>query len=98
MALNNTLLDFFIVSLWFISISNATKLLKPRNKPKQNPKKAHLYNIFYDLTTFFKEKPPTSHARTQEGTKRHKATPSLYQQGGKEHQKRKGVCYSSGVW
>jgi hypothetical protein len=40
-------------------ISNATKLVKPNEKPKQNPLNSPLYNIIYDLTTLFKENPPS---------------------------------------
>ena len=38
------------------SLAGEIELLKPYEKPKRNTPNAPLYNIFYDLTTFFKEK------------------------------------------
>ena len=35
--------------------SNATKLVKPNEKPKEDPTKPQFYNIIYKLTTFFKK-------------------------------------------
>ena len=37
-------------------MSNATKLVKPNEKPKEDPTKPQFYNIMYILTTFFKKK------------------------------------------
>jgi hypothetical protein len=51
LVLNSSYPGYFVI----FTKSNATKLLKPNEKPKQKPPKTPLYNIIYDLTTLFKE-------------------------------------------